>query len=737
MRTLLFVAVLFFYCLQPGKLAAQEIADTLTLDELIISASKFPEKQKNIAAQIAVISASKIATTNAQNMGDLLMTNGNVFVQKSQQGGSSPVLRGFEANRILLVVDGIRMNNAIFRGGHLQNVITVDQNMLQSVELLFGPASTLYGSDALGGVILFRTKVPVLSGTTNKVLEGSAFARYSSVNNEKTVHADFNVGSKKIAWLQSWNYSDFGDVKTGSHDYKKYPGFGRRPFYITQVGGIDSIVKNDDDRIQRFSGYRQWDITQKVLFQPSEKTTHLVNLQYSSSGNVPRYDRLQDVRNGNLRFAEWYYGPQERALFAYELNKKNLSVLDDLKVIISYQNIVESRHQREYKRYDRFDHRTENVGVAGLTVDGRKLWKQHELTAGVDGQLNHVSSEAYRENITSKEKSKLDSRYPNGKNRMNYYGAYAQHTWKSADTKLVINDGLRLQYVSLHSSIADNSFFNFPFTDISQENFAVTGNAGIIYSPATDWRLNAVFSTGFRAPNIDDLSKIFESSTAAKQLVIPNPGVKPEYTYNLDAGITRKSAKYRIELRGFYTWFRNAISLAPFQLNGKDSVNYNGVVSRVYANQNLNKARLCGLSGNVDFIPVKALTVSGTLTFTKGKLQPNQQSEIALDHIPPVYGRTGIRYERGRWLGEIFALYNGWKRIEKYNPSGEDNQQYATIDGAPAWITLNARAGTRVSSVLTLQAGIENILDKNYRVFASGFSAPGRNIYVAIRAGFH
>ena len=109
------------------------------MDEVFVYANKFVEKKKNIAQKIEIISAKTIAKFNAQNTGDALINTGNVYVQKSQQGGSSPVVRGFEASRLLLVIDGVRMNNAIYRIGHLQNIITVDQNMLENIEVLYGP----------------------------------------------------------------------------------------------------------------------------------------------------------------------------------------------------------------------------------------------------------------------------------------------------------------------------------------------------------------------------------------------------------------------------------------------------------------------------------------------------------------------------------------------------------------------------------------------------------------------
>ena len=165
---------------------------SLKMDEVVISANRFQENNKDVPRQIQTINQRNIKFQNRQNTADLLEQSGNVFVQKSQQGGGSPVLRGFESNKVLLVIDGIRMNNAIYRGGHLQNVIRIDQNLLSKVEILFGGGSVIYGSDALGGVMYFETMKPQL----NKTLHNTYY-RYGSVNNESTFHYDVNLGSKK------------------------------------------------------------------------------------------------------------------------------------------------------------------------------------------------------------------------------------------------------------------------------------------------------------------------------------------------------------------------------------------------------------------------------------------------------------------------------------------------------------------------------------------------------------
>ena len=723
---------------------AQE--DTLTektLSEVVVSANKFSERKRNVNQKIDIITAKAIAGINAQNTGDLLINTGNVFVQKSQQGGSSPVIRGFEASRVLLVVDGIRMNNAIYRAGHLQNVITVDQNMLERVEVLYGPASTLYGSDALGGVIHLRTKPPLLSTTGKIRADGVLFGRYSSANNEKTGHFDISIGGKKFGWLQSFTYSYFGDMKMGNNYHDDYPGFGSRDSFINVDGGVDNVIANNDNRIQRYSGYKQWDIMEKFLFKQNEKISHSLNFQFSNSTNVPRYDRLQDKRNFDgsigttLRYAEWFYGPQERLLGSYEFNVSSSGFFNQFRANLNYQNIEESRRQREYRRYDRFDSRVEKLNIWGFIVDARKKWNVNEITIGADGQLNDLTSTATRTNLTTGAVSKLDSRYPNGDNNMNYFGVYAQHLIKLKNNKLIVNDGIRFQLVDLHSTIADNSFFNLPVTDIRQTNFAVTGNLGLVYLPTEDFRLTVGLSSGFRNPNIDDLARVFESSTALNRVIVPNADIKPEYTYNLDLGISQSIAeKIKFDITGFYTLFRNAIGLAPYKLNGEDSILYNGVTCAVYANRNVKEAYTYGFNTNISVDFTKQLSFFGTVTYTYGRFKNPNGTKTPQDHIPPVFGKGSLKYNHTRFETEGYVLFNGWKKIKDYNLDGEDNQQYATPNGMPSWFTLNWRNNFHVTKKTSVQFAIENILDRNYRYFASGFSAPGRNYVIALRTAF-
>ncbi|MCD6013040.1 MAG: hypothetical protein K0Q79_2902 [Flavipsychrobacter sp.] len=702
------------------------------LDEFIFSANKTEESKKSVAQQVIVLDKKQIAIANAQNTADLLSYTGNVFVQKSQAGGGSPVLRGFEASRILLVVDGVRMNTIIYRSGHLQNILTMDNNTLDRAEILFGPSSTVYGSDALGGVIHFYTRKPVFATGSNKVAKSAnAFYRYSSVNNEMTGHADFSIGGERLASVTSVTYSMFDDLIGGASQNPFYDtSYGERPFYVKRINGKDSLVKNANKYKQVYSGYSQYDIMQKLAFKQNEHVTHGLNLQYSNSTDIPRYDRLTDPKGTGLNSAEWYYGPQMRMLAAYDLNVTNeTSLFPKIHAGVNYQNIEESRHNRNFGSTT-LNHRVENVSVAGLNIDGQRVAGKHNIRVGIDGQYNMLRSTAEKENISTGTTSKLDSRYPDGDNTMANMAIYGSHTMKIND-KFTLNDGLRLGYISLRSTFVDTSILHLPFMEANQDNFVYSGSLGLIHTPTDKWKFSLLVSTGYRAPNVDDLAKIFESAPGT--LIVPNKGLKPEKTLNTELGISKVFGKSTVwENALFYTQFYDAIVTDKFQFNGMDSVVFNGGKSGVFANQNKKTAYLYGFSSNIRSMATNNLTVMFAFNYTYGRINTDSAA-YPLDHIPPMMLRLQLTYTWKKLMADFFINYNGEKNIKDYFMGGEDNNQYATKDGMPAWYTLNLRASYKVHKLVTLQAGIDNIMDTQYRVFASGINAPGRNIFGAVR----
>lgn len=706
--------------------------NSVTLDELVISANKEEETKKTVAQQVTVLTSKDIANSQAQSTADLIAAAG-FQVQKSQLGGGSPVIRGFEANRILLVIDGVRMNNLIYRSGHLQDIVKTDNNNLERVEILSGPSSTIYGSDALGGVIHLYTKKPVLaSGDKNSTIKVNFMSRYGTAAKEITDHLDFNFGRKRFASLTSFTYSRFNDLMGGKNQNPFYTSnYGERPYYVERINGKDSLIKNSNRYLQVGSGYSQYDLMEKILFRQSEYLTHGLNIQYSNSTDVPRYDRLTDPSGTGLKSAEWYYGPQTRLLAAYDMNIRNPeSPFEGIHVGLSYQAIEESRHNRNFGSNFK-NNRIEDVGVIGANLDFQKKVKKHDMRFGMDAQLNSLKSTANKENIVVDTSGKLDTRFPDGTNSMNNFALYFSHTWK-INEQLALTDGFRAGYSMLHSTLVDTAtLFHLPYTNIEQKTPAYSGSIGLTHSPADDLKLSLLLATGFRVPNLDDVTKIFGSAPGV--VIVPNVDLKPEKTINYEIGITKIfNNKTRWENSIYYTTFKDVAVLDPFKFNGQDSIMYDGTMSQVFANQNKNEAYVYGFSSNIFSQLSELFKLKMGIDYTYGRIKTDS-ADTPLDHIPPFMAHVSFTYTNNKFSSDFFINYNGAKKLKDYFLNGEDNEQYATPMGMPAWFTVNFRASYKLHKMIALQAGVDNIFDTQYRTFSSGINAPGRNLIFCAR----
>lgn len=706
----------------------------IPLEEVVISANREAEARSQVAQQVAVITANEIAESNPATSADLVMQTGEVLVQKSQLGGGSPVLRGFEAVRVLLVVDGVRQNNILFRSGHLQNIITIDPAMLSRAEVLFGPSSVVYGSDALGGVMHFFTRNPQLSAPGALRASGNYALRFASAALEKYGHFDLNLGGGRLASLTSVTFTDFDDLLQGKKLNDIADSIWLRPYYVQTFNGKDSLVKNDNIYRQVYSGYSQYDVLQKFLFKQNERVQHLLNLQLSNSTDVPRYDRLTDPQGSGLRHAEWYYGPQYRLMAVYQADIKASGFFNSYQAGINYQDYQESRHQRRFDR-EFLQHRTEDVQVFGTQFHARRNSGRNNLRAGLEVYYNDLVSTAEQVSILTGEVKTLDTRYPDGDNTMINAGVYVTNTYHPR-ASVAINAGLRLEHIRLHSTFLSKDFFPFPFNEVQQTHLPLTGSLGMVWNSHNGLQLRGLLSSGFRAPNVDDLAKIFESVPGS--LIVPNPNIKPERTYNgeLSAAYTAGNVLHA-EATGFYTLFRDAIVVEPFSFEGADSIVYDGTLSQVLASQNAGKAFITGGSGRLLLDLPAGFSALATATYTRGRiLDEEADTTRPLDHIPPLFGKFSIICSMQKLRAEAYVLFHGAKKLDDYG-GGEDNLNYAVPDyGMPSWQTLNLRLQYSINRFVTVQAACENILDVNYRVFASGISGPGRNFMVGVRGNF-
>ncbi|HCT53966.1 MAG TPA: TonB-dependent receptor, partial [Balneola sp.] len=487
----------------------------IALNEVVVSASHWKQETREVPLKVTSINPENIQLQNPQTAADLLTVSGEVFVQKSQLGGGSPMIRGFATNRVLIAVDGVRMNTAIFRSGNVHNVISLDPFSIQNTEIIFGPGSVIYGSDAIGGVMSFYTAKPIFSTNDNLYARGNSTARASSANNERTVHVDVNLGRKKFASLSSISYSDFDDLRIGSNGPNEY----LRTFEVTQYQNEDSVVSNSNPEVLTPTRFNQLNLMQKLRYVPNENWDINFGFHYSESSDLDRFDRLTLTDdNGDPRYADWYYGPQIWQMNNLNILKKsNGKIFDQASLTLSQQYFRESRHTRRFQSNQKVS-REENVDVFTLNLDLEKnINASNRLFYGGEVVLNDISSFGFNENIETNSTSPTSTRYPDGSD-WNSFSGYISHRLKVSE-KINIQSGLRYSHFFLDATF-DQTYYPVSFNDISINEGAFTGSLGMVYTFDKNLQVNANLSTGYRAPNIDDAAKVFDSEPGS--VVVPN-----------------------------------------------------------------------------------------------------------------------------------------------------------------------------------------------------------------------
>ena len=706
--------------------------DPNALDEIVLSVAKFKQQKRDVSQQILSINSDDIQFKNPQTAADLLQQTGAVYVQKSQLGGGSPLIRGFSTNRLLIAVDGVRFNTAIFRGGNVQNIISIDPFAIERTEVILGAGSVIYGSDAIGGVINFYTKKPKFSFEEGFAYSGNATTRYATANNEKTGHIDFNIGGKEWAFLSSVSYSDFDDLRMGSHGPDDY----LRNEYVVTENGVDTVVENENPKFQNPTGYDQLNLMQRIRYMPSEKWDFNLGLFYTTTSDYPRYDRLIRKRNGKLRAAEWYYGPQDWFNANLQITNKGTSLYDEAITSLSFQQFKESRNDRDFGKPTLFE-TDEKVNAYTAACDLTKKLNDITLFYGIEAIYNKVNSNGSQTNIETRETAPNASRYPDGSTWQSYAG-YGSLLWK-LNEELTFTSGLRYNHFLIDAKF-DDTFYDFPFSEININSGSLTGSAGLTWNPNKIFGSRINFGTAFRAPNIDDIGKIFDSEPGS--VVVPNPDLESEYAYNGELGVTFNFGNIvKLDFATYMTKLENALVRRDFAFNGETEIEYQGELSNVQAIQNAAKAEVYGFEANVEINFTKNLQLTSTFNITNGFEEDDDGSQNPIRHAAPQFGNTHLIFNKNKLKVDFFGVYNGQFDFEDLAPSQAANYYLYAKDAngdpySPNWYTLNIAAQYQFTKALSLNATLENITDQRYRPYSSGISAAGRNLILAVSYRF-
>ena len=698
------------------------------LDDTVISATRWKQNHTDVAERVRSLDSDQLLIRNPSTSADWIGSSGEVFIQKSQLGGGSPMIRGFSANRLLYSVDGVRMNTAIFRSGNLQNVISLDPFTFETTEVQFGPGSVMYGSDAIGGVMVFETLAPNSEG-----ISGNLTTRYSSASNEKTVHADFSLGAKKWGFLSSISRFDYGDLRMGE---KGGRNSYLRPDFVQRVNGVDQLLINPDPYVQRGTGYTQWNFMQKVQWKPSEKSTFDYGFHFSKSTDIPRYDRLIERRSGQLRFARWDYGPQEWLMNTLKWTYRGSSRwFDQVKIIAAHQFFAESRIDRRFGETQEFD-RKETVQAFSFNADFLKNFSENTyLSYGTEVVYNRVISTGKETNIETGSSTPASARYPNS--HWNSWALYGSYHYKISEY-LKFQGALRYNLTGIQADFSTNTaFFPLPFSESKNSHHSVTGNLGLIFTPSASWTISPLLSTGFRAPNVDDIGKIFDSEPGS--VLVPNPDLKPEYAYNAELNINKLfSNQLKFDLTAYYTLLDQAMVRRPFSLDGQRQIVYDGELSQVLAIQNAAFARIQGIQAGLEYQFTSDWKLTSRYNIQKGIEELDDETQSPSRHAAPTFGLTRISYSKPKFKADLSAIYSATRDFEDM-PEEEKGKTfiYAQDENgnpyAPGWVIVNLNFSHQFSKFLTVSGGIENILDQQYRPYSSGIVAPGRNYSLTLR----
>ena len=727
-------------------------SEIFQLENVVVSATRWKQNYTSVSQAISIIEPEVIERRQPQTMADALGLSGKVFIQKSQQGGGSPMIRGFATNRLLYSVDGIRMNTAIFRSGNIQNVINLDPFSMQRTEILFGPSSVMYGSDAIGGVMSFETLTPEfaldsLRKVFNPIVSGNAVIRGTTANNERTGHFNVQLGWNKWAWLGSISRYRYDHLRQGSNGPDDYV----KNYYVDDWEGTfqplndepvpDKIVEQSDPLLQIPSGYDQWNTLQKIRWQPTDGMDVQYTFQYSETSNYGRYDRHLRLQDGLPRYAQWDYGPQGWKMHLLSLKmggNTNGAMYDQLVIKGANQQFWESRISRNFGELS-IEKQNELVQANSIHIDAIKWLNERMLLSyGVEWVQNKVNSEAHvRQLSTDAFKAGLP-RYPDATWTSS---AAFLHSDIQINTTTKVQAGVRYNTYHIDAQFGDSDRLDTQlFETANLRDRAVVGSFGLISRPNNDWVLKLNLGTAFRSPNVDDMGKIFDSEPGA--VTVPNPNIMAEYAWNIDAGVVHRIINgLKLELNAYWTHLENAMVRRDFELNGQTTILYQGIISRIQAIQNAAYAQVYGLQWSLDAQLNNRWLLTTRMNLQKGEEELDDGSISPSRHVAPYFGESSLTYEYNSWSGSLIHRFQGTKSHSQMAVTEREKIELYALDAeglayAPSWGVWNLVGKYEFTDWGNILLQLENLTDQRYRPYSSGISAAGRSVQLGFSVRF-
>jgi len=438
-----------------------------------------------------------------------------------------------------------------------------------------------------------------------------------------------------------------------------------------------------------------------------------------------------------LRSAEWNYGPQKWFLSNLQVNHKATKGLYDMaQFTLAYQNFQESRMDRNYQSSLR-NIRKENVDALSFNMDFEKrISSINELFYGTEIIYNSVGSEGVEETIENGEQNKTVSRYPDGSSWQSV-AVYLSYKY-NPNEMFTFQTGLRYNHIIAKSDFTENNeFLNLPFDEANINTGALTGTAGINWNVNSSiaWKLN--FSTAFRAPNIDDLGKVFDSEPGS--VVVPNPDLESERAFSGELGLYMNlNDIVKLDISAYYTYLDNALVRRDYTLNGETEIVYDDELSTVQAIQNASSSRIYGFEAGLIVNIAKEVKLTSQYNVIGGTEREVDGGAYPVRHVVPDFGNTHLTWKTRNCKFDLFANYSGGLSFEELSFSEREKPYLYVLDAngdpfSPSWYTMNLRAQFELTEFLSVITTLENITDQRYRTYSSGIAAAGQNLIVSLK----
>lgn len=653
-------------------------------DAVVITASRFERSKFNITEAASVLSEQDLSITNPRSTPEALMGSAGVWVQKTNHGGGSPIIRGLVGNQVLLMVDGIRLNNTTYRYGPNQYLATVDPGLIERAEVIRGAGSVMYGSDALGGVVQLFSKTPQFRNGGSG-LTGSVTGKWMSAGMEKSGRLELDWGSERMAVHGGLSVRSFGDIVAGG-----------------SLGTLDP------------TGYEEVAADFKTLTRTGTDGVLTAAFQHHEQRHVPRYDQVQ--QGG---FELWEFNPQVRQLgyLRWERATRN-PLLSSLRITTSVNRSLEEVQSRRNNSLDLMRFRDE-INTYGVIAEGFSSFNEHwQAQSGVEWYYDRVDSRASVLNESSGIVTPVRGSYADGATASNF-AAFTSHAYEAGPWALTA--GARFNAITLR--VSDERF-----GDVRIRPEALVMNAGLSYQIASQYRLFANVNSGFRAPNIDDISRFGPVESTVFE--VPSANLSPEKSRTAEVGIKMRSRKINVSLSAYYTRLIDLIDRVPVSFEGQDSLENR----RVYQKQNVSKSEVRGFEAEGEWSISNQLSLYANITYTYGE---NLSRNEPMRRIPPVFGRVSLlyRHSAGFWSRLDYLSAGDQDRLAAGDRSDSRIAVRLRDDAMPGWSVFNLYVGYTYRRISLIASG-QNLFDEAYRVYASGVDGYGRSLLLTAKFQF-